>query len=158
MMERVRVSKANFSPEGRQSHDYHGRKRLAGKVRNSRLRSFNYVCIALRSVTIRVCFFRNLVHYEQQARQIRRLEHHPDLLGVADDMKVGDDLAIGADQRAGAEGGAGQHQHHGGRGGLIDLGVLYPASDLPGLGRRAVLKGLTPLGEALVAHVSEAGE
>ena len=29
---------------------------------------------------------------------------------------------------------------------------------LEGLGRRAVLKGLTPLGEALVAHVSEAGE
>ena len=29
---------------------------------------------------------------------------------------------------------------------------------LEGLGRRAVLKGLTPLGEALVAHVLEAGE
>ena len=29
---------------------------------------------------------------------------------------------------------------------------------LEGLGRRAVLKGLTPLGEALVADVSEAGE
>ena len=29
---------------------------------------------------------------------------------------------------------------------------------LEGLGCRAVLKGLTPLGEALVAHVSEAGE